>query len=81
MAKAKVSTLPDTKTLHAILEEYQDTLREAASGMKKVLSLNPQSEAYWDELTKLHSVLTTAESSAKSTQEEIESLIDRLPED
>ena len=81
MPKMTVSTGPNTKTLHAILEEYQETLRDAERSLKRVLSLNPQSEAYWDELTKLHPVLTTTESSAKSIQEEIESLIDRLPED
>lgn len=81
MPKTKVSTVPNTKTLHAILEEFQETLRHAERGMKRVLSLNPQSEAYWDELTKLHPVLTTTESSAKSIQEEIESLIEQFPED
>ncbi len=81
MPKAKVSTVPSTKTLHAFLEEYQETLREAERGLKKVLSLNPQSGAYWDELTKLHPILTMAESSAHSIQEEIENLIDELPED
>ena len=81
MPKMTVSTGPNTKTLHAILEEYQETLRDAERSLKRVLSLNPQSEAYWDELTKLHPVLTTTESSAKSIQEEIESLIDQLPED
>jgi len=81
MPKAKVSTIPNTKTLHTILEEYQETLREADRSLKKVLSLNPESEAYWDELTKLHPILTTMESSANSIQEEIENLIDQLPED
>ena len=81
MAKTKASTIPNTTNLHAFLEEYQDTLREAESGMKRVLSLDPRSEAYWDELAKLHPVLTLAESSAKSIQEEIESLVDQLPED
>jgi len=45
MPKAKVSTIPNTKTLHTILEEYQETLRDTDRSLKKVLSLNPESEA------------------------------------
>jgi len=81
MSKAKNLAVPDTKTLHAFLEEFHETLGEAERGLKNVLSLSPQNEAYWDELAKLHPILTTVESSANTIQAEVEKLIDQLPED
>jgi predicted nuclease with TOPRIM domain len=81
MAKERVVTAPSTETLEALLQDFDETLREVERGLKKVLSRKAQSEAYWDELTKLHPLLTLVESQSNSLQEEIESLIDRLPED
>jgi hypothetical protein len=81
MAKSKVSAVPDTRTLHAFLEELRETLGEAERGLNKVLSLDPRTETYWDELARLHPVLTTMESSAQTIQAEVENLVDQLPED
>jgi hypothetical protein len=73
--------MPDTKTLRAFLEELRETLGEAERSLNKVLSLDPQNEAFWNELAKLHPALTLMESSAGSIQTEIENLVDQLPED
>jgi hypothetical protein len=81
MPRPKASAIPDTHTLQVIMEEYLEMLREAERGVKKVLSLDPNKEAFWDELSELYPHLTWVESRSSSIQEEIEDLIDELPED
>ena len=81
MPKTKSPTVPNTHTLQLLMEEYLGMLRDAERGVKKVLSLSPQKEEFWDELTSLHPLLTLVEGRSNGIQEEIEDLIDQLPED
>ncbi len=81
MPRAKTATIPDTHVLRVLMEEYQEMLRDAERGVKKALSLNPQKEDFWDELSDLYPVLTMVESRSNSLQDEIEDLTDQLPED
>ncbi len=81
MAKAKVPSIPDTRTLKLLLEEYQGMLQQVESGVKKVPALNPLKEKFWDELTTLSPLLSMVEARSNGIQEEIVELIDQLPED
>jgi hypothetical protein len=81
MAKSKVSAPPNTRTLLAMMEEYGQMLRDAERGVKKVLPIDPQKEEFWDGLSDLHPLLTLIESRSTGIVEEIEKLIDQLPED
>lgn len=81
MRKAKVASLPNTSTLTGLLEEYQEMLREAQRRVKKALTLDGSDEAFWEELTRLSPLLTMVEARSSGIQEEIDKLIEELPED
>ena len=81
MPKAKAPTVPDTHVLKGLMEEYLDMLRDAERGAKKVLSLSPHKEEFWDALTDWEPQITMIEARSRSIQEEIDDLIDQLPED
>jgi len=81
MPKSKAPSIPDTGTCRILLEEYLEMLRDAERQVKKVLSLNPAKEEYWDALADLDPLLTQIESSSNSLQEESLNLLDQLPED
>jgi len=81
MTKAKTLAVPDTQLLRDLMEEYQDMLREAAEGVKKALSLSPEKEKFWDALTDIYPVVTIVEARSNSIADEIEELIDQLPDD
>jgi hypothetical protein len=81
MPKAKVATIPDVRTLKDFMEEYQDMMRDAQQGVRKVLSLNPQTEKFWDELTDVATKISVVGDRLATLWEEIVRLIDELPED
>lgn len=81
MAKAKTVTVPDTHVLRALMEEYVQMLHDAERGVKKVLSLDPHREEFWDALSELDPLLTLIESRSNSIQEESLDLVDQLPDD
>jgi len=81
MTKAKTLVVPDTHLLRDLMEEYQDMLREAAEGVKKALALSPEKEKFWDTLTDIYPVVTMVEARSNSIADEIEELIDQLPDD
>jgi hypothetical protein len=81
MPKAKAATIPDVRTLKEFMEEYQDMMREAQQGVKKVLALNPQTEKFWDELTDVATKISWVGSRSETLWDEIVRLIDELPED
>jgi predicted nucleic acid-binding Zn-ribbon protein len=56
-------------------------LQEAERAGKRVLSLSTEKEEFWDQLTELASRLSMIEARSNSVQEEIDDLIDQLPED
>ncbi len=63
------------------MEEYLQMLRDTERGVKKVLSLDPKKEEFWDELSELDPLLTMVESRSQSILEESLDLVDQLPED
>lgn len=81
MAKPKVATYPNTKTLAALIQEYQEMLREAERASKRILDLDPQTERFWDELSDSAHLFTEVGSRSESIWEEIVELVDQLPED
>ncbi len=81
MPKLKAPSVPNTHTLRVLMEEYLQMLRDAERGVKKVLSLDPKKEQFWDELSELDPLLTLVESRSQSILEESLDLVDQLPED
>jgi hypothetical protein len=81
MPKAKPATVPDVRTLKDFMEEYQDMMRDAQQGVKRVLALDPQTEKFWDELTDVATKISLVGSRSDTLWEEIVRLVDQLPED
>jgi hypothetical protein len=81
MPKPKAPAVPNTHTLRVLMEEYREMLRDAERGVGKVLALDPQNKDFWDAISDLHPTLTLVESRSKGIVEEIEGLIDQLPDD
>ncbi len=81
MPRAKTSTLPDTRTLLALMQEYRQMLRDAERAAKKVLAQDPHSEKFWDELSSNAHFFTMVGDRSNSIWEEIVDLVDKLPED
>ena len=81
MPKAKAATIPDVRTLKEFMEEYQDMMRDAQQGVRKVLTLNPQTEKFWDELTDVATKISVVGDRSATLWEEIVRLIDELPDD
>ena len=81
MPKAKAAPTPDVRVLKDFMEEYQDMMRDAQQGVKRVLALNPQTEKFWDELTDVATKISLVGNRSDTLWEEIVRLIDQLPED
>jgi len=81
MSKANAPTIPDVSFLKDFMEEYQDMMRDAQQGVKKVLALNPQTEKFWDELTGVATKISLVGNRSNTLWDEIIRLIDQLPED
>ena len=78
---AKTTTIPDTHVLRVLAQEYEQMLVEAQRGIQKLLSLDPQEEEFWDQLSELDPTVTLIESRSGSIHQEIDDLMDQLPED
>ena len=78
---AKTTTLPDTHVLKVLAQEYQQMLSQAQRGIERLLSLDPQEEAFWNQLSELDPIVTLIESRSNSIHQEIDELVDQLPED
>ena len=81
MAKAKIETTPDTKTLLTLMREYTHMLHDAEHAAKRILALNPQTEKFWDELSGSAHLFTLVEARSNTIWDEIVNVIDQLPED
>ena len=81
MPKPKVSIIPDTHVLKRLMEEYLEMLRETEKITKKALSLNPEKEEYWDYLSEHAAEISMLGIRSNTIVEEIDDLIDQLPED
>jgi len=81
MAKTKTPAMPDTQVLMRLMEEYGEMLREAEKIVKKALILNPQREEFWDHLSEHAAEISMLGIRSNTIVEEIDELIDKLPED
>ena len=81
MPRTKTPTIPDTHVLKRLMEEYLEMLREAEKAVKKVLALNPQKEEFWDQLSEHAAEISMVEIRSNMIVEEIDALINQLPED
>ena len=81
MPKGKAVTVPHVRVLKDFMEEYQDIMRDAQEGVKRVLALNLQTEKFWEELTDVATKISLVGSRSDTLWEEIVRLIDELPED
>jgi hypothetical protein len=81
MPKTKAPAIPDTHVLKRLMEEYVEMLRDAERTVKKMLTLDPQTEEFWDEVSEHAADISMVEIRSKTVVEEIDSLIDQLPED
>ncbi len=81
MPKTKTPAIPDTQVLKRLMEEYLEMLRETEGIVKKALALNPQREEFWDHVSEHAAEISMVEIRSKTIVEEIDELIDQLPED
>jgi hypothetical protein len=81
MPRTKAPAIPDTHVLKRLIEEYVQMLRDAEKAMKKVLTLDPQNEEFWDQLSEHGAEISMVEIRSRTIVEEIDNLIDQLPED
>ena len=81
MPRTKAPTIPDTHVLKRLMEEYVEMLRDAEGAVKKVLVLDPRKEEFWDQLSEHAAEISMVEIRSKTIVEEIDSLINQLPED
>ena len=81
MPRTKAPTVPDTHVLQRLMEEYLEMLRETEETVKKVLALNPQMEEFWDQVSEHAADISMVGIRSTTIVEEIDDLIDKLPED
>jgi hexokinase len=81
MPRTKTPTIPDTHVLKRLMEDYMEMLRETEEAVKKVLALNPQKEEFWDQLSEHAAEISMVEIRSNMIVEEIDALINQLPED
>jgi hypothetical protein len=63
------------------MEEYLEMLRPTEKTVKRVLALNPRREQYWDQISEHAADISMVGIRSTTIVEEIDSLIDQLPED
>jgi hypothetical protein len=81
MPKTRTPAIPDTHVLKRLMEEYGEMLREVEKIVKKGLTLNPQKEEFWDHLSEHAAEISMLGIRSHTIVEEIDELIDKLPED
>jgi hypothetical protein len=81
MPGTKAPAIPDTHVLKRLMEEYVEMLRETEKAVKSILALNPEREEFWDQLSEHAAEISMVEIRSKTIVEEIDDLIDKLPED
>jgi hypothetical protein len=81
MSKTKAPAIPDTHILRRLMEDYLEMLRETEGIVKKLLVLNPEKEEFWDEVSEHAAEISMVGIRSNTIVEEIDKLIDQLPED
>jgi predicted transcriptional regulator len=80
MPKSKAPPVPDTRTLKHLLEEYLEMMHEAEKIVKKALALNSEKEEFWDHISEHAADISMLGIRSNTIVEEIDELIDQLPE-
>jgi hypothetical protein len=81
MPGTKSPAIPDTHVLKRLMGEYVEMLRDTEKAVKIILSLDPQKEEFWDRLSDHAAEISMVEIRSKTIVEEIDNLINKLPED
>ncbi|HXX22436.1 MAG TPA: hypothetical protein VEO19_04730 [Terriglobia bacterium] len=81
MPKTKALAIPDIHVLKRLMEEYVAMLRETEKTVKKILALDPQKEEFWDKVSEHAADISMVGIRSTTIVEEIDDLIDKLPED
>ena len=81
MPRTKAPSVPDTRVLKRLMEEYLEMLRETERVVKKALVLNPEKEEFWDHVSEHAAEISMLGIRSNTIVEEIDDLIDQLPED
>lgn len=81
MPKTKAPSVPDTRVLKRLMEDYLEMLRETERIVKKALALNPEKEEFWDHVSEHAAEISMLGIRSNTIVEEIDDLIDQLPED
>ena len=81
MPKTKAPSVPDTRVLKRLMEDYLEMLRETERVVKKALALNPEKEEFWDHVSEHAAEISMLGIRSNTIVEEIDDLICQLPED
>jgi len=81
MPRTKAPTIPDTHVLKRMMEEYVEMLGDTEKAVRRILSLDAQKDEFWDQLSEHAAEISMVEIRSKTIVEEIDNLINRLPED
>jgi len=81
MPQTKAPAIPDTHVLKRLMEEYVEMLRDTEGIIKRALTLDPQREEFWDHISERAADISMVGIRSTSIVEEIDSLINQLPED
>jgi len=81
MSKTKAPAIPDTHLLKDLMQDYLEMLRETEKVVKTALVLNPENEEFWDYVSEHSAEITMLGIRSNTIIEEIDELIDQLPED
>lgn len=81
MPKSKASVIPDTHALKRLMEEYLEMLRDVEKITKRALALNPEKEEFWDYVSEHAAEISMLGIRSDTIVDEIDDLIDQLPED
>jgi hypothetical protein len=81
MPKTKAPAVPDTHVLKQLMEDYVEMLHGTEKIVKKALALSPEKEEYWDHLSEHGAEISMLGIRSNTIVEEIDELIDQIPED
>jgi hexokinase len=81
MSRVKAPVIPDTHVLRRLMEDYAEMLRDTEKAVRNILALDSQQEEFWDQLSEHAAEISMVEIRSKTLVDEIDGLIDQLPED
>jgi len=81
MSRTKAPAIPDTKLLRLLMEEYLEMMREVKDITEKALALDPETEEFWDHVCDHAAEIDMLGIRSNTIVEEVDELIDKLPDD